>query len=97
MRIRNSDRYLPDERRAHAAHYDGHAFATAVLGLTEPSEYRGTVRTCVFFFKSLCKEGTAGNTVLKKGDRSQTGNYIMALSGTATLNNYQELPRDVQT
>ncbi|CAE7938813.1 esiB, partial [Symbiodinium sp. KB8] len=25
-------RYLPEERRTHAAHYDGHAFATAVLG-----------------------------------------------------------------
>ncbi|CAE7023575.1 unnamed protein product [Symbiodinium natans] len=34
-------RYLPKERRTHAAHYDGHAFATAVLGLTEPSEYQG--------------------------------------------------------
>ncbi|CAE7280253.1 unnamed protein product, partial [Symbiodinium microadriaticum] len=34
-------RYLPEERRTHAAHYDGHAFATAVLGLSDPSGYEG--------------------------------------------------------
>ncbi|CAE7455284.1 esiB, partial [Symbiodinium sp. CCMP2456] len=33
--------YLPQERRSHAAHYDGHAFATAVLGLSDPSGYEG--------------------------------------------------------
>lgn len=34
-------RYRPGERRSHAVHYDGHAYATAVLGISEPEEFRG--------------------------------------------------------
>lgn len=34
-------RYLPGERRTHAVHFDGHAFVTAVLGLSNPDEYDG--------------------------------------------------------
>ncbi|CAJ1355979.1 unnamed protein product, partial [Effrenium voratum] len=34
-------RYVTGERRAHSLHFDGHAFATVVLGLTRPSEYDG--------------------------------------------------------
>lgn len=34
-------RYLPGERRTHAAHFDGTAFATAVLGLSHPTDYVG--------------------------------------------------------
>uniref|UniRef100_A0A7S0FUH1 Fe2OG dioxygenase domain-containing protein n=1 Tax=Pyrodinium bahamense TaxID=73915 RepID=A0A7S0FUH1_9DINO len=34
-------RYLPGERRTHAVHFDGHAFVTAVLGLSDPDEYEG--------------------------------------------------------
>ncbi|CAE8616012.1 unnamed protein product [Polarella glacialis] len=34
-------RYLPGERRTHAVHFDGHAFVTAVLGLSSADEYEG--------------------------------------------------------
>ena len=34
-------RYRPGERRSHAVHYDGHAYATAVLGISEPENFRG--------------------------------------------------------
>ncbi|CAE7587298.1 ybeQ [Symbiodinium natans] len=34
-------RYLPGERRTHAVHFDGHAFVTAVLGLSRPDSYQG--------------------------------------------------------
>jgi len=34
-------RYVPGERRTHAVHFDGHAFVTAVLGLSDPDEYDG--------------------------------------------------------
>lgn len=34
-------RYLADERRTHQLHFDSHAFATVVLGLTPPDEYQG--------------------------------------------------------
>ena len=34
-------RHRPGERRSHAVHYDGHAYATAVLGISEPEEFRG--------------------------------------------------------
>ncbi|CAE7360193.1 ybeQ, partial [Symbiodinium necroappetens] len=34
-------RYLPGERRTHAVHFDGHAFVTAVLGLSNPDGYQG--------------------------------------------------------
>eukprot|EP00439_Symbiodinium_sp_Y106_P066272 s2460_g10.t1 len=34
-------RYLPGERRTHAVHFDGHAFVTAVLGLSSPDSYQG--------------------------------------------------------
>lgn len=32
----NRGRYLPEERRTHNLHFDSHAFATVVLGLTSP-------------------------------------------------------------
>ena len=32
----NPGRYLPEERRTHNLHFDSHAFATVVLGLTSP-------------------------------------------------------------
>eukprot|EP00929_Paragymnodinium_shiwhaense_P108095 TRINITY_DN74415_c0_g1_i1.p1 TRINITY_DN74415_c0_g1~~TRINITY_DN74415_c0_g1_i1.p1 ORF type:complete len:578 (-),score=130.87 TRINITY_DN74415_c0_g1_i1:47-1780(-) len=34
-------RYIPGERRTHAAHFDGQALVTAVLGLSNPDDYRG--------------------------------------------------------
>ncbi|CAE7397460.1 ybeQ, partial [Symbiodinium pilosum] len=34
-------RYLPGERRTHAVHFDGHAYVTAVLGLSDPDSYQG--------------------------------------------------------
>ena len=34
-------RYLPSERRGHGLHYDGHAFVTAVLGVSEVEDFRG--------------------------------------------------------
>lgn len=34
-------RYRPGERRSHAVHYDGHAYATAVLGISTPEEFQG--------------------------------------------------------
>lgn len=34
-------RYLPGERRTHAVHFDGHAFITAVLGLSPVEDYQG--------------------------------------------------------
>merc|ERR1719271_67107 len=34
-------RYLPGERRGHEVHVDSHAFATANLGLSPPSDYIG--------------------------------------------------------
>lgn len=34
-------RYVPGERRTHALHFDSHAFATAVLGLSDPDDYEG--------------------------------------------------------
>ncbi|CAK9110537.1 unnamed protein product [Durusdinium trenchii] len=34
-------RYLSEERRTHNLHFDGHAYATVVLGLTPPDEYEG--------------------------------------------------------
>lgn len=41
LSVGQSSRYLPGERRCHGLHYDGHAYATAVLGVTEPSDFRG--------------------------------------------------------
>lgn len=34
-------RYAPGERRTHAVHFDGHAFVTAVLGLSPPDGIEG--------------------------------------------------------
>lgn len=34
-------RYLPGERRTHAMHFDSNAFATAVVGLSDPDDYEG--------------------------------------------------------
>ncbi|CAK0864308.1 unnamed protein product [Prorocentrum cordatum] len=34
-------RYVPGERRTHRVHFDGHAFATAVLGVSDPADYEG--------------------------------------------------------
>jgi len=34
-------RYVPGERRTHAVHFDSQAFATAVLGLSDPEQYEG--------------------------------------------------------
>ncbi|CAE8670527.1 unnamed protein product, partial [Polarella glacialis] len=34
-------RYRPGERRTHSVHFDGHAFVTAVLGLSAPADYKG--------------------------------------------------------
>lgn len=36
-------RYIPGERRTHAVHFDGHAFITALLGLTPPEDYEGGI------------------------------------------------------
>ena len=35
----NRGRYLPEERRTHNLHFDSHAFATVVLGLTSPEAW----------------------------------------------------------
>eukprot|EP00434_Breviolum_minutum_P044797 symbB.v1.2.040055.t1/scaffold6959.1/size14229/1 len=34
-------RYIPGERRSHAVHFDGHAYVTAVLGISNPEKYQG--------------------------------------------------------
>jgi len=34
-------RYLPGERRTHVSHFDGKAFVTAVLGLSDPDSFEG--------------------------------------------------------
>lgn len=34
-------RYIPGERRTHAVHFDGHAFVTAVLGISDPDTFEG--------------------------------------------------------
>eukprot|EP00435_Cladocopium_sp_Y103_P017937 s3003_g4.t1 len=34
-------RYIPGERRSHAVHFDGHAYVTAVLGISDPENYQG--------------------------------------------------------
>ena len=34
-------RYVASERRTHQLHFDGHAYVTVVLGLTDPSEFEG--------------------------------------------------------
>ena len=35
-------RYIPGERRSHAVHFDGHAYVTAVLGISDPENYQAT-------------------------------------------------------
>jgi len=36
-------RYIPGERRTHAVHFDGHAFVTVIIGLSNPDDFEGGI------------------------------------------------------
>lgn len=56
-------RYIPGERRSHAVHFDGHAYVTAVLGISDPEKYQASWGSSISEIESRI-DSTQCNSVL---------------------------------
>ena len=76
---RRPGRYIPGERRSHAVHFDGHAYVTAVLGISDPENYQAAEH-------DQTKGGTQEN--------SNFYNYKAITIYIALICRFPHLPRD---